>query len=109
MVQLYISAPQTEIEKPIRELKSFAKTKELKPGESQIVSFNIDGNSLASFWSGISSWVVDKGEYEVQIGASSTDIKLREKFNVENKIIIEKVHDALYPNFILKELSQKSE
>lgn len=109
VVQLYISAPQTEIEKPIRELKSFAKTKELKPGESQIVSFNIDGNSLASFWSGISSWVVDKGEYEVQIGASSTDIKLREKFNVENKIIIEKVHDALYPNFILKELSQKSE
>ncbi|MCB9218334.1 MAG: glycoside hydrolase family 3 C-terminal domain-containing protein [Ignavibacteriales bacterium] len=107
VVQLYVAAPQTEIEKPVRELKGFAKTNLLQPGESQIVTFNIDAYSLASFWSGLSSWITDKGEYEVQIGASSTDIKLKDKFNVPEKIVVKKVHDVLYPNFMMKELSQK--
>ncbi|MCB0732016.1 MAG: fibronectin type III-like domain-contianing protein, partial [Ignavibacteriae bacterium] len=107
VVQLYVAAPQTEIEKPVRELKGFAKTNLLQPGESQIVTFNIDAYSLASFWSGLSSWITEKGEYEVQIGASSTDIKLKDKFNVPEKIVVEKVHDVLYPNFMMKELSQK--
>ncbi|MCB9208748.1 MAG: glycoside hydrolase family 3 C-terminal domain-containing protein [Ignavibacteriales bacterium] len=107
VVQLYVAAPQTEIEKPVRELKGFAKTNLLQPGESQIVTFNIDAYSLASFWSGVSSWITDKGEYEVQIGASSTDIKLKDKFNVPEKIVVKKVHDVLYPNFMMKELSQK--
>ncbi|MCB9260630.1 MAG: glycoside hydrolase family 3 C-terminal domain-containing protein [Ignavibacteriales bacterium] len=107
VVQLYVAAPQTEIEKPVRELKGFAKTNLLQPGESQIVTFNIDAYSLASFWSGLSSWITEKGEYEVQIGASSTDIKLKDKFNVPEKIVVKKVHDVLYPNFMMKELSQK--
>ncbi len=106
VVQLYLAAPSTEIEKPVQELKGFAKTKLLKPGESQQLSFELDERSLASFWSGISAWVADKGDYEVRIGSSSKDIKLKASFNLEKEIVVEKVHDVLYPNFMMKELSR---
>ena len=105
IVQLYLSAPKTEIEKPKKELKGFAKTKLLQPGEKETVSFELDSKLLASFWSGISSWVADKGEYEIQIGASSEDIRLKDKFTLVEKIVVEKVHDVLYPNMMLYEKS----
>ena len=106
VAQLYLAAPTIEIEKPVQELKGFAKTKLLKPGESQQLSFELDERSLASFWSGISAWVADKGDYEVRIGASSKDIKLKASFNLQKDIVVEKVHDVLYPNFMMKELSR---
>ena len=106
VVQLYLSAPTTEIEKPVQELKGYAKTKLLKPGESQKLTFELDERSLASFWSGISAWVADKGNYEVRIGASSTDIRLKASFNLPKDIVVEKVHNVLYPNFYMEELSR---
>ncbi len=106
IVQLYLKAPMNEIEKPEQELKGFAKTKLLKPGESQQLTFDLNQRALASFWSGISAWVADKGKYEIRIGASSKDIRLKAEFNVPEKIIVEKVHDVLYPNFMIKELSR---
>ena len=104
VAQLYLAAPSTNIEKPVHELKGFAKTKLLKPGESQQLFFKLDERSLASFWSGIDAWVADKGDYQVRIGASSKDIRLKASFNLAKDIIVEKVHDVLYPNFVLKEL-----
>jgi beta-glucosidase len=106
IVQLYLAAPTNSIEKPVQELKGFVKTKLLKPGESQLLTFELNDRSLASFWSGISAWIADKGEYEVRIGASSGDIRLRSTFSLEDDIIVEKVNDVLYPNFIIKELSR---
>jgi len=109
VVQLYLAAPSTQIEKPVHELKGFAKTKLLQPGESQRLAFELDERSLASFWSGIDAWVADKGDYEVRIGASSQDIRLKASFNLPEDIIVEKVHDVLYPNFVLKELRRFGE
>ncbi len=106
MFNYIYAAPTTKIEKPVQELKGFAKTKLLKPGESQQLSFELDERSLASFWSGISAWVADKGDYEVRIGASSKDIRLKKSFNLPKEIVVEKVHDVLYPNFMMKELSR---
>jgi len=106
VVQLYLAAPSAQIEKPVHELKGFAKTKLLQPGESQRLEFELDARLLASFWSGISAWVVDRGDYEVRIGASSKDIRLKASFNVPEENIVEKVHDVLYPNFYMPELSR---
>ena len=106
VVQLYLAAPQHQIEKPVSELKAFAKTKLLQPGESEVVTMKLDEHSLASFWSGKSAWIADKGKYEVQIGASSKDIRLKEAFNLSHDMIVEKVHDVMYPNFYVKELSR---
>ena len=106
VVQLYISAPTTQIEKPVQELKGFAKTKVLQPGEGQTLSFELNARDLASFWSGISTWVVDKGKYTVRIGASSKDIRLQRTFRVPKDIFVEKEHDVLFPNFYMEELSR---
>ncbi len=108
IVQLYLSAPQEVLEKPEQELVGFAKTKLLQPGESQQLHFELDERSLASFWSGISAWVADKGTYEVRVGASSKDIRLKASFTLPQDIVVEKVHDVLYPNFLIEELRKKS-
>ena len=107
VVQLYVAAPTAEMEKPEEELKEFAKTRLLQPGESQQFSFELNPRSLASFRSGISAWVADKGDYEVRIGASSKDIRLKASFNVPSDLVVEKVHDVLYPNFAMEELHRK--
>ena len=106
IAELYLSAPDNDMEKPLQELKGYTKTKLLKPGESQQLSFELDARSLASFRSGISSWVADKGDYEVRLGASSKDIRLKASFNLPKELMVEKVHDVLFPNFAMKELSR---
>jgi beta-glucosidase len=107
VVQLYLSAPQDKIEKPVQELKGFAKTKLLKPNESQTLTFTLDGRALASYWSGISTWVADAGKYEVKIGASSRDIKATASFSLDKSTIVEKEHYVLYPDRYVKEISVK--
>jgi len=97
-VELYLHAPDAEIEKPVQELKGFAKTRLLKPGESQEISFTLDARSMASFWTNISSWVAEKGSYEVRIGASSKDIRQTSLFTLPQNLVVEKVHQVLYPN-----------
>jgi beta-glucosidase len=106
-VQLYLEAPKQAIDKPEKELKAFAKTRLLKPNESEVVTFKLDGRSLASFWSGISAWIADEGKYKIHIGASSDDIRAAAEFSVPKKLLVEKTHDVLYPNFLLHEISPK--
>ena len=76
VVEVYISAPNNKAaNKPAKELKAFAKTKLLKPGESQTLTLSITAPELASFDEAVSAWVVAEGEYQFLIGASSQDIK----------------------------------
>jgi beta-glucosidase len=74
-VQLYVSAPMRSMPKPAIELRGFAKTRLLKPGESETLSFSLVGRDLASFDEDSSSWVAEAGTYTVSIGASSADIR----------------------------------
>jgi len=106
VIQLYVSAPTSQIEKPSFELRSFAKTKVLNPNENEIISFEITPKQLASFWSGKSEWIADKGSYEVLIGASSKDIRLKSSFVINDDIMVEKVNDVLYPNYKLTEINR---
>lgn len=76
VVQLYVSAPDgVKRNKPEKELKAFAKTRELKPGETVTVTLEVNAADLASYDETSSSWVVDAGSYKFLIGASSRDIK----------------------------------
>ena len=76
VVQLYVSAPNAEkTNKPAKELKAFAKTKELQPGESVTVTLIVKASELASYNEESSSWIVDEGNYAFLLAASSRDIK----------------------------------
>lgn len=76
VVQLYVSAPDASAaNKPEKELKAFAKTRELKPGESEVVTLKVNAADLASYDEASASWVVDAGTYRFLVGASSRDIK----------------------------------
>ena len=76
VVELYISAPDNKAaNKPAKELKAFAKTKLLKPGESETLTLSVKAADLASFDEAASAWVVAEGEYQFLVGASSQDIK----------------------------------
>ncbi|MEN0037434.1 MAG: glycoside hydrolase family 3 C-terminal domain-containing protein [Cellvibrio sp.] len=85
VAQLYVSAPEGKLEKPSAELRAFAKTKLLQPGESQTLTFVIAEKDLTSFDVSQNNWLVDAGKYTVKIGASSTDIKLTKTFKKKNE------------------------
>ena len=74
-VELYISAPAGGLEKPERELKAFAKTKLLAPGESQVVTMKVSGYEMASFNEATSAWETAAGPYTILFGASVSDIR----------------------------------
>lgn len=79
------------VDKPNAELKAFAKTKELKPGESQIVTMELKQEDLASFVTAQSSWIAEAGTYKISIGASSLDVKQSADFQLNKDIIVKKV------------------
>ena len=76
VVQLYVAAPNSaQMDKPEKELKAFAKTKTLEPGETATVTLTVNAADLASYDEASSSWVVDAGTYKFLVGASSRDIR----------------------------------
>jgi beta-glucosidase len=106
VVQLYLTAPGKELDKPAEELKAFAKTGLLQPGKSQIISFTLQLSNLASFDTKRSSWIAEAGEYHVKIGASSTDIKNEKSFQLAKDWVIEKVNKVLVPQVDINELKK---
>ena len=74
-VQLYVAAPAGGLEKPAFELKGFAKTKELAPGESQTLTIDVCRYTLASFNEANSAWETAAGTYKVMFGANAADIR----------------------------------
>ena len=103
VVQLYISAPKGKLDKPSLELKGFAKTKLLQPGQSQVIYFTILANDLASFQTARSAWITDAGRYTLKIGASSQDIRQTADFTVGRELITQTVNKVLQPHVSINE------
>lgn len=80
IVQLYLRDLVASISRPVSELKDFNKIF-LKAGESKIIKFVIDKEKL-SFYNNELEWNAEPGEFELMIGASSRDIRLRDKFEL---------------------------
>ena len=74
VVQVYVRDPQASVLRPTRELKAFAKVA-LEPGESREVTFALTGRDLSYWHPGLHRWVVEGGEFVVEVGASSRDIR----------------------------------
>jgi beta-glucosidase len=105
-VQLYISAPTDKLNKPAQELKGFAKTGLLQPGQSEKITFTIIPDDLASFNTEATAWVADAGTYTVKIGSSSTNINQTEKFSLAKEVVVEKCNKVLTPQIPIAELKK---
>lgn len=104
---LYLSAPHQKLDKPQSELKAFAKTKLLKPGESETIKLTLSPKDLASFMENRSAWVAEAGNYTVAIGASSLDIKKTAVFSLAKETEVEKVHKSFALTSPIGELKAK--
>ena len=82
VAQLYVSDPVCSVMRPVKELKGFKKVF-LKPGESRRITLDIPVSSLAFYSEAQSQFVVEPGEFILQLGASASDIK--QKISVEGK------------------------
>jgi beta-glucosidase len=75
VVQLYVAPAQSRLPRPIKELKAFARV-HVAAGQSQEVVLGLDERAFRYF-DPSSGWVIDPGTYEIQVGASSADIRVR--------------------------------
>ena len=105
-VQLYVAAPAGGLEKPAFELKGFAKTKTLAPGEAQTLTINVDKYTLASFNEAASAWETAAGTYKVMFGANAMDIRGTGEYKLK-KAESWKVNNVLAPAQPVNEMSIK--
>ncbi|MCM0664884.1 glycoside hydrolase family 3 N-terminal domain-containing protein [Flavobacterium tyrosinilyticum] len=82
VAQLYLKDKFGSVVRPVLELRDFQKVK-LNAGESKTIEFTIDKEKL-SFYNDKVEWVAEPGDFEVMIGTSSADIKLRSDFELVN-------------------------
>lgn len=76
VVQVYVHHRDPSVERPLRELKGFEKV-DLEPGDSATVTIELDETAFQYYHPDELEWVLEPGEYEIQVGNSSRDIKLR--------------------------------
>lgn len=106
IVQLYVSAPIDTLDKPSKELKGFAKTKLLQPGETQTLVFELKPEHLASFSTQHGAWVAAPGRYQVQLLTSSAATKGQHiSFSLENELRLNSVKVRMQPVEDFKELN----
>ena len=92
IVQLYVAKKNSELFRPARELKGFARVT-LAPGEKQRITLTLDDKAFR-FWNvKANRWEVEGGEYELLVGASVEDIRLCEKITVHGTATVHPYED----------------
>jgi beta-glucosidase len=76
IVQCYVYDVERTLYRPYHELQSFEKV-HLQPNESQTVRLDLDEDAFTIYDVGVRSWIVEPGDFEIQVGASSRDIRLK--------------------------------
>jgi beta-glucosidase len=76
VVQLYVHDVKSSVDRPVKELKGFRRVM-LDPGQARDVSFTLDKSALSFYSAAKDEWVAEPGAFEVWIGASSRDIRLK--------------------------------
>ncbi|MFC5751422.1 glycoside hydrolase family 3 C-terminal domain-containing protein [Actinomadura rugatobispora] len=82
VVQVYVRDVACSVDRPVRELKAFAKVA-LGPGESAAVRFELDARDLSYYSTGLGRWVLEPGDFEIGVGASSRDLRLAATVTVD--------------------------
>jgi beta-glucosidase len=82
-VQLYVSDKESSLQRPVKELKKFAKV-ELEPGQEKEISFKLESRDFSCFDSRRNMWIAESGEFVIKAGSSSADIHLEETITLKS-------------------------
>ena len=85
VVQVYVHDRESKLVRPVKELKGFAKV-ELQPGETKTVNIELDFRAFAYFHPSYNQWITEDGEFDILIGASSSDIRSTLTVTVESTV-----------------------
>ena len=106
VAQVYVSAPAGGPVKPWQELRGFAKTRMLAPGEEETLTVRILASSLASFCPECSAWILTQGSYVIRVGNSSRNTRVAAVVNLPARVVLEKVKPLFRdPDGPLKEIA----
>lgn len=104
VVQLYASAPAGKLDKPYQELKAYAKTKRLAPGEAEEIILSFATEALASFDEGASAWVMEPGNYLLRMGEHSRKTTVAATITLDEEAMVRTVTDILTVDQPVEEL-----
>jgi beta-glucosidase len=87
VTQLYVADPKSDVPRPPKELKGFAKV-QLRPGESQRVTLPLDARSLAFYDVAAKAWRAQAGDFRVHVGDSTQSIALTGELKLPRSIVV---------------------
>jgi beta-glucosidase len=82
VVELYVHDGHSSVDRPTQELKGFRRV-DLAPGETKDIHFTLDRGAMAFYSTAKKDWVAEPGQFDVLVGSSSRDIKLKGSFNLQ--------------------------
>ena len=109
VVQVYIAKPQGKLGKPAKELVAFEKTRDLQPGESQLITLTWEINDMASYDDlgkvKKSAYVLEAGSYDIYVGTSVRDVtKADYSYILNHDVITEQLSAKLIPTSLPKRM-----
>lgn len=94
VVQVYVSSPEETLDKPYQSLAGFTKTRELAPGEEEIVKVLFPLTDLASYDTTNASYLLEQGNYMIRLGNSSVNTKVCAVAKLADTVVVQKVRNS---------------
>ena len=105
-VLIFAELPEGKLEQPKKRLVAFGKTRELNPGEEQILQFEIQPQRFQSYDEATAQWIIEPGEIKLYLGGSSETAQLEGCVKIPEKIVTEQVKNRVMPAIAVNELSK---
>lgn len=105
VVQVYTSSPAIKLQKPIKELRAFKKTKLLAPNETQHIIIEFSISSMSCFDEETASFILEKGNYGVFVGNSIRNVSLVYNYTIDNEITVCKCNNRMIPKKLSKRMN----
>jgi beta-glucosidase len=107
VIQAYVSKPGGRLEKPYQELVAFAKTRNLRPDETQLLTLAFKIENMASYSAKKAAWVLEKGSYYVRVGNSSRHTHVVAKITLDKTVVVRQLKNLCEPKAEINEISKK--
>ncbi len=107
VVQLYAALPDGKLEQPSRRLVAFGKTRELAPGESETLHFDVAPKRLESYDEATASWIIEAGEIKLLLGGSVREAREIFAFTLPETLVLDKVANRVTPPIEIQKLSKR--